>query len=465
MYEFSMTLGDKENLYEQIYKYIKGEMLEGTLKPGERLPSTRVLSQSLGVSRSTVDLAYQQLLSEGYISSIPAKGYFVSDMEIFAYAGGEKEEILLEKEEAQKKPVVDFSLTKIDEDGFPHSYWKKISKKILDIEDENLYDLGDCRGELSLRKSITDYLHRFRQVNCHPNQIVIGAGNDYLAMLLSVLLREEKYMAMENPTYKSAADTFVCMGLQVQGIAMDESGMDIDTLMKSEAKVAYVMPSHQFPMGCVMPIKRRIELLDWAKRKNGYIIEDDYDSQFRYRGKPIPALQGLDDQERVIYLGTFSKSIAPAIRFSYMVLPKSLLERWNAIRESFSVTISKVDQKIIEEFLSSGWYERHVNKMRNKYRQKRNLVLGAMKEWNFPYSVSGEEAGLHFVLHLPFIKSKKDLLFTLKEAGIILYAPEEYLLSSKTYNEEDFLLGYASLREKEIGEQIADLGKKIEAFY
>lgn len=465
MYEFSMTLTDEENLYEQIYKHIQGEMRRGALKPGERLPSTRVLSRFLGVSRSTVDLAYQQLLSEGYINSVPAKGYFVNDTEIFAYAGEESWQELLAKEEKEEEFSVDFSLTKIDEDAFPYNHWKKISKKILDSGEANLYDLGDCRGEISLRKAIAQYLHRFRQVNCHSDQIVVGAGNDYLAMLLSVLLGGERRLAMENPTYKSAAKTFSCMGFQIEGIAMDESGMDMGALDESRARVVYVMPSHQFPMGCVMPIKRRIELLEWAKRKKGYIIEDDYDSQFRYKGKPIPSLQGLDEQDRVIYLGTFSKSIAPAIRFSYMVIPKSLLGRWNAIRESFSVTVSKVEQKIIEDFLRSGWYERHVNKMRNKYRKKRNLVLSAMKEWPFPYSVRGEEAGLHFVLHLPFIENKQDLLDFLRKEKIALYAPEEFLLSSKRYNESDFLLGYGSLREEKIEDYVLLLGKKIEAFY
>ncbi|MDD3220573.1 MAG: PLP-dependent aminotransferase family protein [Lachnospiraceae bacterium] len=466
MYELTIALDakSKKPLYEQIYDHIKGEMLKGRMRPGERLPSTRVLSRYLQVSRSTVNLAYEQLLAEGYLESIPCKGYYVSNLELFEEVQEQDDGSLSKPEESRESILYDFALNGIDEDGFPVNQWRKISKKILDWEESSLFQLGDSAGEWGVRDAITQYIYRSRGVLCSPNQIIIGAGNDYLLMLLHVILKHNTVVAMENPTYKSAYETFQCLGFSVKGISMDTMGMQVDELEQSEASVAYVMPSHQFPMGYVMPVKRRLQLLNWAaKSENRYIIEDDYDSEFRYKGKPIPALQGLDRKDKVIYLGTFSKSIAPAIRFSYMVLPKSLKEKWDDVKKAFSVTISKVDQRIMQEFIENGTYERHLNRMRNRYRTKRDLMLSCMKKWQFPYVITGEDAGVHMVLHLPGAGKEQEIVERAGKHKILVYGLSNYYIRKSQQNQETVLLiGYATLREADIPAAMKMLGEVIE---
>ena len=230
-------------------------------------------------------------------------------------------------------------------------------------------------------------------MNCRTEQIIVGAGNDYLLMLLSVILGRGHKVAMENPTYISAYRCFAKLGYAMCTISMDEAGMRPAELEKSGADLAYIMPSHQFPMGMVMPMKRRMQLLAWASRENGrYLIEDDYDSEFRYKGRPIPALQGNDTEGKVIYLGTFSRAIAPSIRISYMVLPETLLPAYEENGRCFSATVSKTDQKILEEFMRSGAFERHLNRMRAQYKGKHDLLIRLLKEFGREYTVSGENA-------------------------------------------------------------------------
>ena len=308
-------------LYEQIYGFIREEIRGGRIRAGERLPSARALSGYLSVSRSTVDLAYEQLVSEGYLESVPCKGYFVCEIEGL-YRLDEKKEETKEDDAAEQTPFrYDFAVTGTAPGGFPQNIWKKISKEVLLDADDSLFQLGDAKGEHGLREAIRDYLHHARGVNCRTEQIIVGAGNDYLLMLLSVILGRGHKVAMENPTYISAYRCFAKLGYAMCTISMDEAGMRPAELEKSGADLAYIMPSHQFPMGMVMPMKRRMQLLAWASRENGrYLIEDDYDSEFRYKGRPIPALQGNDTEGKVIYLGTFSRAIAPSIRISYMVL-------------------------------------------------------------------------------------------------------------------------------------------------
>ena len=304
-------------LYEQIYKYIKKEIQNGGLPFHKRLPSTRNLAKYLQVSRTTVDMAYGQLVSEGYIEAQPYKGYFVCELEGLYHLETQSEGRLSKKEDASVKPKYDFSPNGVDLNSFPHNAWRKLSKNILLEENKYLFRLGDAQGEYELRSTIAQYLRQARGVSAMPEQIVVGAGNDFLLLLLCSMFGTGQKIAMESPTYKKAYDLFCNLSNEVRIVEMDESGMKIDQLMKTDAQIAYVMPSHQYPLGTVMPVKRRMQLLEWASlAPNRYIIEDDYDSEFRYKGKPIPALQGYDRNGRVVYIGTFSKSIAPAIRVS-----------------------------------------------------------------------------------------------------------------------------------------------------
>ena len=315
--------------------------------------------------------------------------------------------------------------------------------------------MGDPRGDNTLREIICQYLHQARGVNCSPEQIIIGAGNEYLLMRLSQLLPNSCQIAMENPTYRQAYRILKGLGHKIVPISMDEYGMDINQLKESNALVSYVMPSHQFPLGIVMPIKRRMELLAWAGEEERYIIEDDYDSEFRYRGKPIPSLQGVDTKDRVIYIGTFSKSIAPAIRLSYMVLPNSLLKQYKQFNY-YSSTVSRIDQNIMECFIRDGHFERHLNRMRAIYKAKHDTILGELKEWK-KFSISGENAGLHLLLQEKGGRSERELIELAKKKEVRVYGLSEYYITNIEKEHKTIILGYANMAEAEIKEGVRRL--------
>lgn len=447
------------HLYEQIYEHIKNEIIEGKLPAGEKLPSTRFLAEHLQVSRSTVDLAYAQLVSEGYIETKPYRGYYICRVDGLFHMMDEIENTTI-SEVNQSSVDFDFSPHGIDMNYFPFSTWKKISKNIFVEDEKELFLRGHKQGDLEFRKTICRYLHSARGVNCDPDQIIIGAGNDYLLLLLSRILSDHHTLAMERVTYKKAYYTFEKAGFSIKAVNFDHYGMNIEDLKKSRADVAYIMPSHQFPTGIVMPIGRRMELLNWASNKEGrYLIEDDYDSEFRYKGKPIPALQASDCNGRVIYIGTFSKSIAPAIRVSFMVLPKGLLPRYEELCGFLACTVSRIDQRILNAFVGEGHYERYLNKMRKVYKSKHDVLLDSLENWSGRFKIHGENAGLHLLLE----SRKAENAFALRELayknGIQLQIIEDYSISQEREQETlaYILLGYGNLSEEDIKKGIERL--------
>ncbi|MFI3212762.1 MAG: PLP-dependent aminotransferase family protein [Eubacteriales bacterium] len=446
-----LDLKDKKHLYEQIYEYIKREIVEGRLAQGERLPSTRALSQHLQVSRSTVTLSYDQLLSEGYIESRPYTGFFVSNMaDLYQIPTLPDKGKVSEKVQVKKYDYI-FSPTAVDMAEFPYATWKKISKETLIDERSEMFALGSSKGDYNLRVTIGQYLHASRGVNCDPDQIIVGAGNDYLLMLLQLLFPLKAIIGFENPTYKKAYRIFTSLGFTVKPLSMDEYGMSVEALEKSEANLAYVMPSHQYPTGTIMPIGRRMELLKWAGQKeNRYIIEDDYDSEFRYKGKPIPSLQGADKEGNVIYLGTFSKSIAPAIRVSYMVLPKKLLKEYEERISFVSSTVSRIDQTILDEFIRSGAFERYLNKMRKIYKGKHDVLMNGLKPFRRKFYITGEHAGLHVLLQAKFQVDEELLCEQAEAVGVKVYPLSDHKVAPITDYQPTVILGYAGLTEKEI---------------
>ncbi|MEG1848488.1 MAG: PLP-dependent aminotransferase family protein [Lachnospiraceae bacterium] len=449
----------KQPLYEQIYTYIRNEIREGKLLRDEKLPSTRALAEHLQVSRSTVDLAYDQLLSEGYLESKPYKGYYVCPIEgllslqssndITAY------DVVSNPPTEKKNYLYDFTTNGIDREGFPFATWRRICKNTLLEHEDALFSMGDSGGEEVLRTVIAGYLHTSRGVNCSARQIVIGAGNDYLLLLLAKILGSDRTVAMEEATYTRAQRTFLSCGYHLITVPMDESGMCVEHLEDSEADIAYVMPAHQYPMGIVMPIGRRTELLNWASQSNcRYIIEDDYDSEFRYKGKPIPSLQASDQDGSVIYIGTFSKSIAPAIRVSFMVLPQELLKQYESTTDYLASTVSRTDQMMLAEFLRGGYYERHLNKMRKYYKTKHDLLLSCLKGLSAKFRISGENAGLHILLHYTGEKSEMELVEEAKKQGVRVYGLSETCdrQGGDLRISPILLLGYGGLSEQQITE-------------
>lgn len=452
MNELTISLDAKASrpLYEQIYDYIKKEIENGGLPFEERLPSTRMLAKHLQVSRSTVELAYEQLLSEGYIEAVPYKGYFVCRLDGLVRLEQQAEAVEIRRTEKKERYAYDFSPNGIALNSFPHNTWKKLSRGILMENDDEFFQLGNPQGEEFLRMAIASYLHHARGVSCTAEQIIVGAGSDYLLMLLSNVLGNCRVVAMENPTYKRAYHVLQSMTKSMIAIGMDQNGMDVEELSESGADIAYVMPSHQYPMGIVMPVRRRMQLLDWAAKAEGrYIIEDDYDSEFRYKGKPIPALQGFDARGKVIYLGTFSRAIAPSIRISYMVLPKNLMELYQERGRIFSSTVSKVDQMIIARFLKEGYYERHLNRMRALYKSRHDTLLEELGSLSEICSVSGEHAGVHLLVHFTNGMGEAEAVRKAKEADVKVYGLSDYCIGHEP-EKAVVILGYANMEEEKI---------------
>lgn len=484
MYDMTIRLqaDSKKCLYQQIYEHIRQEIVEGKLLAGERLPSTRSLADYLQVSRSTVDFAYSQLLSEEYLEARPYKGYFVSRVEELVWLGADQSDNVAELPEAEedrtllmppdrapertgleKGIIYDFNPNAIDMSGFPFGVWKKITKNILNDGNSDLFAQGHPQGDRELRITISRYLHSSRGVNCAPEQIIVGAGNDYLLLLLEKILGRHVRIAMENPTYIRAWQIFRSFAYPIVTVDMDENGMLVSELEKENVAAAYVMPSHQYPTGTVMPIGRRAELLKWADGSpERYLIEDDYDSEFRYRGKPIPSLQSTDEHGKVIYIGTFSKAIAPAIRVSYMVLPRALLERYQKGCGFYSSTVSRIDQRILNEFISDGYFERHLNKMRKIYKTKHELLLELLKPFLKAFRISGEHAGLHLLLTSLQGKREEELLELAANQGVRVYGLSESRIPQPEKSRQaaaTLLLGYGGLTAGQIREGVQRLQK------
>lgn len=440
-------------LYEQIYRYIRDEIRTGGLKAGIRLPSTRVLAEHLKVSRSTTQMAYEQLLAEGYIESVPCKGYFIAKMEELVEVTAQTDGAMIKSDDRKVQGyTVDFSPRGIDLDSFPYNTWRKLSKDTLINDNGEMFHKGDPQGEPGLREAIRGYLHSARGVNCTAEQIVVGAGSEYLLMLLAQILGSGRRIAMENPTYKQAYRVFNSLGYQVCPVDMDASGLNPELLRGSGADVVYIMPSHQYPMGIVMPVGRRQELLKWAgEAPERYLIEDDYDSEFRYKGKPIPALQGMDKQGKVIYMGTFSKSIAPAIRVSYLVLPLPLLKRYWERAGFYASTVSRIDQNILYQFLSDGYFERHLNRMRAVYKAKHDTLMTAIRPFEKDFEIRGEHAGLHILLTDQKGRSEDMLVQQAADVGVRVYGlSHHYIHPEQDREKSTVVLGYAMLHEDDI---------------
>lgn len=445
--------GAKAPLYEKIYEYIKNEIIDGKISKGEKLPSTRLLAEQLSVSRSTIEMAYNQLLAEGYIQSEACRGHFVCDISEL-YRLEQKGVFTQSKAEtkAERKSYIDFSPYAIDTKHFPYNIWRKLHRNVLLDDKEELLLAGDGQGDAGLRSAIADYLHQARGVNCSPSQIIIGAGNEYLEILLSQLLGVGKRVLMDDPTYQQAYRTFSNMGYDVKTAAIGDKGMKVEQVRAIQPDIIYVMPSHQFPLGVVMPLKERLELLQWASEAEGrYLIEDDHDSEYRYRGKPIPSLQSIDHSGRVIYLGTFSKSIAPSLRISYMVLPESLVEVYQKRCGFYSATVPKVEQEVLKEFIQEGHFGRHLNRMRALYKSKHDFLLGELKKRSWATKIKGDHAGLHVLVQVRTKLSEEEICRQAEEARVKISGVSEHYIQKKVTDEEPMLLlGYGKLNEDEI---------------
>jgi GntR family transcriptional regulator/MocR family aminotransferase len=462
MYEIALRLNKNipEPLFKQLYSHIKQEIISGNLVKNEKLPSKRRLALSLQCSQNTIQAAYNQLVDEGYLVPRAKSGYYVAELDgilnIF------KEHKTASADEDQPHTYTfDFSHQGVDFECFPFSIWRKITKEIIHEYDRDLLRTGDPQGYPKLRAGIARYLHHSRGVNCSPKQIIISSGTEFLLQLLIQLFEKYFVYAIENPGYEKLSMIFKSSRAEYQPITLDENGMRPDELERSIANVACITPSHQFPTGHIMPVSRRIRLLNWANEKSDrYIIEDDYDSEFRYSGKPIPSLQGFDKSGKVIYMGAFSKSLSPALRISYMVLPEKLLEIYNEKLNFYICPVPTIEQKTLQRFMDEGHFERHLNRMRNLYKQKRERLISAIREMIPKASINGANAGLHFVLRVDNGMKESELIQKAKINGVKVYGFSRY--SSEPISDayqSTLILGFATLKIDEISDAVSLLRK------
>lgn len=399
-----------EPLYLHLYKCIKNDILDGVLPSGTKLPSKRSFAKNLGISNITVENAYAQLQAEGFIYSIPKKGFYVtelpenmpltSDGHITSEAGRIAAGSIME-EEAQCK--IDLVSNMTPPANFPFSIWAKLMREIISEKSGELMKKSPWGGIMELRSAISLHLKQFRNMDVAPEQIITGAGTEYLYTLIIQLLGYNKVYAVENPGYKKVAQIYKSNNVACEYIPVGSSGIVIEELEKRNADVAHISPSHHYPTGIITPVSRRYEILAWASRKKGrYIIEDDYDSEFRLEGKPVPTLQGIDIMESVIYINTFTKSLAPTIRISYMVLPWKLLKIFYNKLSFYSCTVSNFEQYTLARFINNGYFEKHINRMRNYYRNVRDRLMDEIKKSRLSdiCEISEEGSGLHFLLKI-----------------------------------------------------------------
>ena len=455
---FSLDPQAKEPLYEQIYQHFKSEIICGSYSCTDKLPSKRELSSNLQCSLNTVQAAYDQLIAEGYITSKPKSGYYVSKLDGITIL---KKSSPISTEQADFKTnfQYNFSHHGVDLDSFPFSVWRRITRSVIDEYDTELLKAGDSQGSVDLRSSIADYLHNSRGVNCVPAQIIVSSGIEFLLLLLMQIFSDDKVFAIENPGFEKLNLIFKSNGAAFRTIPLDEYGMIPEKLIESDADIACVTPSHQFPTGVIMPISRRLQFLNWANEKDGrYIIEDDYDSEFKYSGKPIPSIQGIDSKEKVIYIGAFSKSLTPAIRVSYMVLPECLVNVYKENLSFYICPVPVIEQKVLCRFMSDGHFERHLNKTRTIYKEKRETLVTALHNLIPSVQILGSNAGLHLTLQINNGMCEEDLISSAQKNGVKAYGVSQF------YFEEDLpcqqptvLLGFAAMRKDEIVEAVKSL--------
>lgn len=450
----------REPLYMQIYQQLKKEIVNGIRKEGDILAGSRGLAKTLSVSRNTVDSAYSQLLAEGYITPKRGVGYAVTSLPVLkitpqgpscAYTG----QIVSNREIPRKKDIVyDLTNGSHTNDLFPKTLWRKYTLECLDLLDrENkLASHLDQQGELYLRRNLLSYLARIRGVRCNENQMIITCGiQQSLEYLCSLFSDKKVCVIMEEPGYHKAVAVFLNNGLDVWTVPTDENGMVVSRLpVESKNYVIYSTPSHQFPTGVTMPIKRRLELLQWVKDHNAYILEDDFDSELRYYARPIPSLQSIDDEDRVIYLGTFSKALSPAIRMGYMILPPHLLRLYLEKFRDYNSTVPVLNQYTIARLIETGEYDRHIRRLNHVFRKRLEQFNDEFSDVKDKLKISGNGSGQYFLLEFSSMADQKKLINKALDYGVRVYPTMQFWQEKADCPPNTIFLGFSKIDLKDI---------------
>ncbi|RXJ93513.1 GntR family transcriptional regulator [Malaciobacter molluscorum] len=440
-------------LYMQLYTQIKEDIINNVLNANSKLPSIRKMSSDYKISKTTVESAYSQLYAEGYIESHPKSGYFVSKDIVQNFKSIPKKN---SNKQIQKDYKYDFYQARLSEDVFPKKIWSKLYNKAVCSINFGLYP--NKQGDLALRKQLASYLSKSRAVICDEEQIVICSGfADSMFIISNILKNFSSSIAIEYPGYKVVQEVFSLQNYKITNIPLLKNGIDLEKLKKSKDKLIYVTPSHQYPTGKTIPISKRIELINWACENDAYIIEDDYDSELSYNNRPIPSLQGINNNQRVIYSGTFSKALSPAIRVSYIVLPKKLV---NIYKDIFLFSFSGVPldiQKTLELFIKEGYWDKHIRKMRTLNKKKHDLMKKAIKEYlKDSVQIIREGSGLTILIKA-CVKIDWDKLYMLLEKNSIKIYSTTY---DSSLNDNTIYLGFGCFNENEISIAVKSFSKQ-----
>jgi len=446
-------------LYEYLYRRIREDILSGKLTAGERLPSKRALAEHLRLSVITVEGAYAQLEAEGYLYTLPKRGFFVSQVDRTP-APKAPEPPAIPEPEAARTWRLDLKSNQVDTARFPVSTWARLTRQVLSEDGAALLRPVPHQGLEALRRAIADDLRDYRGMSVSPEQIIVGAGAEYLYLLLAQLLGPGAVFAAEDPGYPKIRQVYGKCGAACRPVPLDAQGMDLAALTASGATVAHLSPSHHYPTGLVTPIARRQALLRWAEAVDGFIIEDDYDSEFRFTGRPLPTLQSIDRSGRVLYMNTFSQTISPSMRVGFVVLPPRLLERYRRELDFYACTVPALEQHVLARFLSGGYYEQHLSRMRKEYRQRRCAVLAAFRSGPFAHriTISEQGAGLHFLLLLDTDRSDADLRQRAEALGVRLGFLSEYAAVPDPSYAHTLVINYAGLDEARLPQAVELLG-------
>ena len=430
------------SLYEYLYRRLRDDILSGKLAAGERLPSKRALAEHLRVSVITVEGAYRQLEAEGYVDARPRRGFFAAqvDRRLPAAEAG----AVLPAAEPPRSWRLDLKSGRTDPARVPAALWARLARQVLS-EGGHLAPVPS-QGLPALREAIARDLRDFKGMTVSPEQIVVGAGAEYLYLLLAQLLgREETVFALEDPGYPKIRQVYGKWGAVCRPIPLDSQGMALEPLYASGATAVHLSPTHHYPTGIVTPIARRQALLRWAEETDGIIIEDDYDSEFRFTGRPIPTLQSIDTRGRVVYMNTFSQTISPSMRVGFMVLPPRLLERWRRELGFYASTVPALEQQVLARFLGGGWYEQHLSRARKQYRLLREAVLERFRLCPFAASLTDRGAGLHFLLRLNRPEDDEALRQRAEGLGVRLGFLSEYASLPNPAYAHTLVVNYAGL--------------------
>ncbi|WP_028594935.1 PLP-dependent aminotransferase family protein [Paenibacillus assamensis] len=441
-------------LYRQVYKSYRTKILNGELQSGERIPSTRELSTQLQVSRNIIVEAYEQLFAEGYIEGRHGSGTFVAEgtyLESRHQTVSKLETELIKKISSEQHDLVDFRPGIPALSLFPRKIWMQLAQQECTHAPDEAWGYGKPEGLLKLRTILARYLLRTRGVVCHPDQLIVTTGaTQSISLITKLLLTHTSDVILEDPITHEIHTIFTQPGARLCPVPVDQQGMITQDLpLHTQPGFVYVTPSHQYPLGGVLPIQRRVQLINFARTTDCYIVEDDYDSEFRYEGAPISSLQGLDP-ERVIYIGTFSKILSPALRIGYLILPPTLINRGRHLKWLTDLHTPTWEQMILTRFIEEGHLERHIAKMKKIYRKRRNYLVGCLTD-NFgdQITVLGHSTGLHLIAEFLNIQFTAQRLEELEQNGVRVYSVEIHAIE-KGKHLQRIILGYGNLSEEQI---------------